>query len=162
MHSSSADDLTATAVGHHAEPTFAEPTFEEPFPQVSPGNFSSYHMHSSATPASAPVKSGTRTSRTNPYAGFVVPPRHSQSTPRRKSQKQQPRRSISSNNTNTTSATDESQGNSWERRFRELDEFKRLHGHCDVPQNYSENTSLGTWVNKVSSLLCLLPYILYV
>jgi hypothetical protein len=38
---------------------------------------------------------------------------------------------------------------SWERRFTELIEFKRSHGHCEVPQNYSENASLGTWVNKV-------------
>ena len=29
-------------------------------------------------------------------------------------------------------------------------EFKQLHGHCDVPQNYAPNPSLGIWVNKVS------------
>ena len=23
------------------------------------------------------------------------------------------------------------------------------HGHCEVPQNYANNNSLGTWVNKV-------------
>mmetsp|Transcript_37868 Transcript_37868/g.64652 ORF Transcript_37868/g.64652 Transcript_37868/m.64652 type:complete len:658 (-) Transcript_37868:350-2323(-) len=40
------------------------------------------------------------------------------------------------------------EGGSWERRFGELIEFKRIHGHCEVPQNYAENTSLGTWVNK--------------
>jgi len=39
-------------------------------------------------------------------------------------------------------------GNTWELRYNELLEFKQLHGHCDVPQNYAPNTSLGIWVNK--------------
>mmetsp|Transcript_1977 Transcript_1977/g.3123 ORF Transcript_1977/g.3123 Transcript_1977/m.3123 type:complete len:622 (-) Transcript_1977:126-1991(-) len=39
-------------------------------------------------------------------------------------------------------------GNSWDRRYNELLEFKQLHGHCDVPQNYAPNPSLGIWVNK--------------
>jgi hypothetical protein len=40
------------------------------------------------------------------------------------------------------------EGSSWEKRFAELLEFKSRHGHCEVPQNYKENTSLGIWVNK--------------
>jgi len=39
-------------------------------------------------------------------------------------------------------------GESWDARFRELQEFRRTYGHCDVPQNYPPNTKLGTWVNK--------------
>lgn len=39
-------------------------------------------------------------------------------------------------------------GESWDTRFRELQEFRRTYGHCDVPQNYPPNTRLGTWVNK--------------
>ena len=46
------------------------------------------------------------------------------------------------------SASLPSEGGSWERRFRELVEYKAVHGDCEVPQNYSQNTSLGTWVNK--------------
>ena len=40
------------------------------------------------------------------------------------------------------------EGTSWEKRFAELLEFKAKHGHCEVPQNYKDNTSLGIWVNK--------------
>ncbi len=29
-------------------------------------------------------------------------------------------------------------------------EYKQQFGHCDVPQNYAPNPSLGIWVNKVS------------
>mmetsp|Transcript_26148 Transcript_26148/g.43157 ORF Transcript_26148/g.43157 Transcript_26148/m.43157 type:complete len:607 (-) Transcript_26148:64-1884(-) len=39
-------------------------------------------------------------------------------------------------------------GHSWDRRYNELLEFKLLHGHCEVPQNYAPNPSLGIWVNK--------------
>jgi hypothetical protein len=35
---------------------------------------------------------------------------------------------------------------SWEKRLSELADYHKLHGHCNVPQNYSENTQLGTWV----------------
>lgn len=48
----------------------------------------------------------------------------------------------------TSSGSSRSNEGSWERRYGELDEFKRAHGHCEVPQNYPANTSLGTWVNK--------------
>jgi len=37
----------------------------------------------------------------------------------------------------------------WERRFEELLVFKEAHGHCDVPQKYKSNTTLGTWVGNM-------------
>jgi hypothetical protein len=36
----------------------------------------------------------------------------------------------------------------WDIRFKELAAFKQKHGHCNVPQKYEENKSLGIWVNK--------------
>jgi hypothetical protein len=36
---------------------------------------------------------------------------------------------------------------SWLERFRELVAFKKRHGHCLVPTNYSENPKLGTWIH---------------
>mmetsp|Transcript_3520 Transcript_3520/g.4544 ORF Transcript_3520/g.4544 Transcript_3520/m.4544 type:complete len:389 (+) Transcript_3520:16-1182(+) len=36
----------------------------------------------------------------------------------------------------------------WDIRFKELTAFKRNHGHCNVPQKYPPNKSLGIWVNK--------------
>lgn len=38
--------------------------------------------------------------------------------------------------------------NVWDRKFNELLEYKHQHGHCDVPQTYPPNPSLGLWVNK--------------
>jgi hypothetical protein len=35
----------------------------------------------------------------------------------------------------------------WEKRYRELIEFKEEHNHTNVPQIYPQNTELGTWVN---------------
>lgn len=55
----------------------------------------------------------------------------------------------SSSGSNTSPTGGES--GSWEKRYAELCEFKRIHGHCEVPQAYSDNNSLGTWVNKVSN-----------
>jgi hypothetical protein len=34
----------------------------------------------------------------------------------------------------------------WEDRLNELADFRKIHGHCNVPYNYSENTKLGRWV----------------
>jgi hypothetical protein len=34
----------------------------------------------------------------------------------------------------------------WEERLSELMEFKRRHGHCNVPSTYSDNHSLSVWV----------------
>jgi superfamily II DNA or RNA helicase len=42
----------------------------------------------------------------------------------------------------------EPQGAVWEKRFQELRAFKKDRGHCDVPQSYSENRSLGTWLSN--------------
>jgi hypothetical protein len=36
---------------------------------------------------------------------------------------------------------------SWENRLRELAEYRKIHGHCNVPRGYSENTKLATWVS---------------
>jgi predicted chitinase len=37
-------------------------------------------------------------------------------------------------------------GPSWEARLSELAEYRKIHGHCNVPRNYSENTKLANWV----------------
>ncbi|CAJ1954148.1 unnamed protein product [Cylindrotheca closterium] len=39
----------------------------------------------------------------------------------------------------------------WKLRIQELIQFKREHGHCNVPQYYSENKTLGFWVHKQRS-----------
>lgn len=36
----------------------------------------------------------------------------------------------------------------WLQRFLELQDFKKQYGHCDVPQRYSPNKSLGKWLHK--------------
>ncbi len=36
---------------------------------------------------------------------------------------------------------------SWGENFSALTRFKKEHGHCNVPQNWSENPRLGRWVN---------------
>ena len=35
----------------------------------------------------------------------------------------------------------------WEQRFKELEAFKKEHGHCNVPENYPLNPALGHWVS---------------
>jgi hypothetical protein len=37
-------------------------------------------------------------------------------------------------------------GFAWECRLRELADYRKIHGHCNVPKNYSENSKLGSWV----------------
>lgn len=81
-------------------------------------------------------------SRTAP----VAPP-HPQSTPVTQ-RRQQQRILLAPSSSGSTTSSKGGEGGSWERRFVELLEFKRLHRHCEVPQSYAENTSLGTWVNK--------------
>jgi predicted chitinase len=39
-------------------------------------------------------------------------------------------------------------GAAWADRLSELAEYRKIHGHCNVPKGYSENTKLGTWVSK--------------
>lgn len=36
----------------------------------------------------------------------------------------------------------------WNQRLTELIQFKKLHGHTNVPQKYENNTSLGAWVAR--------------
>ena len=36
----------------------------------------------------------------------------------------------------------------WSNKFKELIEYKELHGNCDVPRHYSANKPLATWVNS--------------
>jgi hypothetical protein len=36
----------------------------------------------------------------------------------------------------------------WKQRYKELLQFVRLHGHCNVPQKYSPNKALGKWVHR--------------
>ena len=38
---------------------------------------------------------------------------------------------------------------SWEQRFKELERFKKGHGHCNVPKWYPSNPPLGWWVRNV-------------
>jgi hypothetical protein len=37
--------------------------------------------------------------------------------------------------------------NSWESMFDRLVEFKKIYGHCNVPQHWKDNKRLGKWVN---------------
>jgi hypothetical protein len=34
----------------------------------------------------------------------------------------------------------------WDDRLNELADYRKIHGHCNVPKKYSENTKLGQWV----------------
>jgi len=36
----------------------------------------------------------------------------------------------------------------WQRRYKELIRFQKLHGHCLVPQKYAPNRPLGKWVHR--------------
>jgi hypothetical protein len=36
----------------------------------------------------------------------------------------------------------------WEDRLKDLADYRRIHGHCNVSQNYSENPKLGSWVSN--------------
>ena len=37
---------------------------------------------------------------------------------------------------------------SWHKRFKDLLEFQKNFGHCNVPRRYAPNKTLGNWVNK--------------
>ena len=52
----------------------------------------------------------------------------------------------SSPSVESTSSINSSDG--WQTRFEELKEYKTKFGNCDVPQKYSPNQRLGSWVNK--------------
>ncbi|KAK1748149.1 helicase-associated domain-containing protein [Skeletonema marinoi] len=36
----------------------------------------------------------------------------------------------------------------WNTRYEDLQEYKRVNGHCNVPQNYQANEALAKWVKK--------------
>jgi hypothetical protein len=36
----------------------------------------------------------------------------------------------------------------WEDRLGELVEYRKIHGHCNVPRKYNENAKLGMWVKN--------------
>jgi hypothetical protein len=40
---------------------------------------------------------------------------------------------------------------SWEARLSELANYRKVHGHCNVPKNYNENSQLGRWVTRQRS-----------
>jgi hypothetical protein len=42
----------------------------------------------------------------------------------------------------------DSHGAAWEERLSELADYRKEHGHCNVPKRYSENTKLAKWVEK--------------
>jgi hypothetical protein len=42
-------------------------------------------------------------------------------------------------------------GTAWEDRLSELADYCKIHGHCNVPQRYSENTKLAKWVTAQRS-----------
>jgi hypothetical protein len=37
-------------------------------------------------------------------------------------------------------------GAAWNARLSELADYRKIHGHCNVPKRFSENTQLGRWV----------------
>jgi hypothetical protein len=40
-----------------------------------------------------------------------------------------------------------SNGAIWEERLSELTDYRKIHGHCNVPKSYIENIKLGVWVS---------------
>lgn len=40
----------------------------------------------------------------------------------------------------------------WNTKFEELRAFKEVHGHCEVPQRYKHNKSLGKWIGYQRNL----------
>lgn len=45
-----------------------------------------------------------------------------------------------------------SKGERWRLRYEELCEFKKQHGHCNVPSNYPQNMALVRWINHQRQL----------
>jgi hypothetical protein len=41
----------------------------------------------------------------------------------------------------------DSRGAAWEGSLSELADYRKIHGHCNVPRNSSEHAKLGRWVN---------------
>jgi hypothetical protein len=42
-------------------------------------------------------------------------------------------------------------GTAWEDRLSELADYRKMHGHCNVPKKYSQNVKLATWVKNQRS-----------
>ena len=42
----------------------------------------------------------------------------------------------------------DSHGSAWESKFAMLVKFRNEHGHCRVPRDYPENTTLTNWVKR--------------
>jgi hypothetical protein len=40
----------------------------------------------------------------------------------------------------------DSHGSTWQYHLSELADYRTIHGHYNIPQNYSENTKLANWV----------------
>ena len=63
---------------------------------------------------------------------------------------------MSLNSTTTTWSNEEEssprfrpyQSGNWMKRYQELVDFKRKHGHCMVPNNFKANPSLAEWVKR--------------
>ena len=51
--------------------------------------------------------------------------------------------------TQTRSSSISHRQNIWEQRLRELEAFKKEHGHCNVRSTYAANPSLAKWVSNV-------------
>lgn len=127
---------SATSTTHpRSPPVYASASFTlNAYPQAF-GGAPFYHQ--------VPPGHGSAVSR---VAAPEAPP-NPHSTPVMRRHQRQSTLLVPSSSGSTTSSKG-GEGGSWERRFNELLEFKRTHGHCEVPQSYAENTSLGTWVNK--------------
>jgi len=87
-------------------------------------------------------------SSSNEYHGFVVDPSMVGLPPGHRYPSTTAQGSAASVTSSHLPISAGGEGSSWEKRFAELLEFRSKHGHCEVPQNYKENTSLGIWVNK--------------
>lgn len=47
----------------------------------------------------------------------------------------------------------------WQERLQELKKFRRVHKHCNVPTNYSENVALARWVKvRISGSRVIIGY----
>jgi hypothetical protein len=47
-----------------------------------------------------------------------------------------------------TQSNDSKSDIAWNQRYAELQKFKETHGHCNVPQKFEKNKSLGAWVAR--------------
>ena len=120
--------------------------YAHPPPQPSGTQLAPVRQFMSPSQGASTTAAGTASTS----SAHVAPPAP-RSTPvtRRRTQSRTIAPSSAGSGGSSTSANE----TSWERRYNELIEYKSTNGHCEVPQNYAENTSLGTWVNKVS-LIC--------